>query len=116
MLRHSLALFFQKAIQGSFVSLGFLCGRFQVSRECTHSRLKLCHFGATLLGKLLEFLLLFQGFGFGLLFGLLCVPAFVLFSIGYLAPTVLIGVITVAPRAMTTPVSPQAMTTKQPGG
>ncbi|MCB9148003.1 MAG: DUF624 domain-containing protein [Caldilineaceae bacterium] len=38
-----------------------------------------------------------QVIGGGLLFGLLCAPAFVLFSIGYLAPTVLIGVITVAP-------------------
>ena len=38
-----------------------------------------------------------QVIGGGLLFGLLCAPAFVLFSIGYLAPTVLVGVITVAP-------------------
>ncbi|MEZ4711159.1 MAG: hypothetical protein R3A44_28435 [Caldilineaceae bacterium] len=38
-----------------------------------------------------------QVIGGGLLVGLLCAPAFVLFSVGYLAPTVLVGVVTVAP-------------------
>ncbi|MEZ4729678.1 MAG: hypothetical protein R3E79_21315 [Caldilineaceae bacterium] len=35
--------------------------------------------------------------GSGFLFSLCCVPAFVLFALGYLAPTVLVSVVTVAP-------------------
>jgi hypothetical protein len=38
-----------------------------------------------------------QVIGSGLLFSLFCAPAFILFSVGYLAPTVLVGVITIAP-------------------
>lgn len=38
-----------------------------------------------------------QFIGFGLLFSLCCVPAFLLFGVGFLAPTVLVAVITVAP-------------------
>lgn len=38
-----------------------------------------------------------QVLGNGLLFCLCCAPAFVLFSLGLLAPTVLVGVVTIAP-------------------
>jgi len=38
-----------------------------------------------------------QIIGGGLLFSLCCVPAFLLFSVGFLTPTVLVAVITVAP-------------------
>lgn len=38
-----------------------------------------------------------QVIGGGLLFSLLCTPAFVLFSVGYLAATVLVGIVTVGP-------------------